>query len=138
MGVKIQWQGLSEFKQALQNLPEHLTDEASEIVISAAKGAASTVQSNYPRRTGNLKRGVKVTTQRDKASVSARVISGAPHSIIYEKGTRRRRTDKGWNRGAMPPAPTGRAMIPTVIRARELMVQRLIDLLQREGLLVTR
>lgn len=139
MGVRLQWQGMEEFKEALRNLPEHLAQEAAGIVVDAAQGAARTVQTNYPQGpTGNLKRRVRVTQQRDKASVSARVLSQAPHAVIFEKGTRTRRTDRGWNRGRMPPAPESQAMIPTVIRARATMYERLIDLLKREGFEVTR
>jgi Bacteriophage HK97-gp10, putative tail-component len=138
MGVRLQWTGMEEFKQALRNLPEHLTTEAAEIVVSAAEGAGTTVQTNYPSRTGNLKRGVRVTRKQDKVSVSARVESRASHATIFEKGTRTRRTNRGWNRGRMPAAPSGEAMIPTVIRARQAMLLRLIALLEREGFLVAK
>jgi len=138
MGVRLQWSGMEEFKEALRNLPEHLANEAAGVVVGAAQAAGTTVQTNYPAKTGNLKRGVRVTQKRDRASVSARVESRAPHAVIFEKGTRLRRTDRGANRGRMPAASPEQAMIPTVIRARARMIQDLIALLEREGFKVSR
>ena len=138
MGVTLQWSGLNEFKEALRRLPEHLADEAGDIVIAAAEGAATTVQANYPSRSGNLKRGVSVSRQRSRASTSARVKSGAPHAVIFEKGTGIRQNRRGANRGRMPKAPDSQAMIPTVIRARARMLASLIALLEREGFQVSR
>lgn len=134
MGVKIQWNGLSEFRDALSKMPEHLSEEAAGIVEASADGAARTIQANYPTGpTGNLKRGVRVSRERNPAAVRSIVRSSAPHAFIFEKGTNVRRTDKGYNRGRMPAASAGQAAIPVFIRWRAQMVRQLIALLERAG-----
>lgn len=137
--VRLQWQGMNEFKEALRKLPEHLANEAGEIVVASAEGAARTIQANYPQGpTGNLKRGVTVSRERSRVSTAAKVTSRAPHAHLFEFGTRRRMTNNHANRGVMPEAPASQAFIPAVIRARARMTDALIALLEREGFLVSR
>jgi hypothetical protein len=144
VGVKLQWQGMNEFKEALRKLPEHLADEASGIVLAAAQRVAGEVQANYPMgATGNLKHGVTVSQERGRVSTAGRVKSRAPHASWFEElstGRRNppkpRKTKRGWNRGIMPIAPKEQQAIPQFIRARARMRQDLKALLVREGFLV--
>jgi hypothetical protein len=133
---RIQWQGLTEFKTALRNLPEELTDEGGDIVATASERAQRETQSGYPQGpTGNLR--ARVTREQESASskfgASFRVRSGAPHSYIFENGTRTRQTAKGANRGRMPEAAESQKMIPVVIRNRRVMFERLKDLVRKAG-----
>ena len=138
MSVRLQWQGMNEFKEALRKLPQHLADEAADIVIATAQNAAQTIRTNYPTGpTGNLKRRVTVSQERALVSTAAKVTSRAPHAFIFEKGTGRRQTRRGANRGRMPAAPEAQAFIPAAIRARSRMVQALKAMLVREGFLVS-
>jgi len=149
--IKMQMDGLDELRNTLHKLPEHLVDEASDIIVAHAEQAQREVQDAYPVRTtnlhptarrrtpwyppGNLKGRVRILKNRAVVFTSAIVQSRAPHAWLYENGTkgRNRTTDKGWNRGAMPEAPLDKKMIPRVIRIRARMVKALMELLQREG-----
>lgn len=130
-------EGLDELREQLRNLPSELTGEAAHIIEAAGNGAAAEVKGHYERVSGDLVDGVSVDFQRDQFAASASVKSAAKHAYIYENGTQVRHTNAGANRGAMPPAPPGRAFIPALIRARRRMYAQLEDLLKRNGLVVT-
>jgi hypothetical protein len=135
MAVRLQLQGMTEFRAALRQLPEDLADEAGVIVQAQAENVAGQIESGYPQGpTGNLKRGVTVaSSSASRFGAGAIVRSRAPHASIFEKGTTQRRTGKGWNRGAMPQPDVSQRMIPKVIRARQRMMAALIDLVRRAG-----
>jgi hypothetical protein len=136
-GNRFVWEGLAEFKEALRNLTGDLTGEASHLVEAAGNGAAATIKGNYARVSGNLVDGVSVEFSRTGVSTGAVVKSKSPHAWMYENGTQVRQTATGADRGAMPPAPPGRAFIPEMIRVRRRMYEQLADLLKRHGLLVS-
>lgn len=123
-----------EFRAALRNLPEELTQEAAGIVTGAAESAKSEIVAAYPEVTGNLKRGVTVKQERSSFGVSAVVKSNAKHSHLYEYGSQVRNTSIGANRGAMPARPT---FVPIVVRKRKAMYQSIIGLLRRAGFQVS-
>jgi len=149
--IKMQMDGLDELRSALLKLPADLIEEASDIVLAHADQAEREVRDAYPVRTtnlhptarrqtpwyppGNLKARVRGVKNRTVVFTSAIVQSRAPHAWLYENGTKglKRRTDKGWNRGAMPEAPLDKKMIPRVIRIRARMVKALIELVERAG-----
>jgi hypothetical protein len=149
VSVTVKWDGLAEFKAALRNLPEELTHDAGAIVYAHAEEAGRLVGGAYPvrktnlrpgpnRKTpfyppGNLKRGVRTTTQTSRFGAAGVVRSSAPHSHLFERGTRTRQTNAGANRGSMPAAPESQQMIPIVIRVRRRMVMQLIALVQKAG-----
>jgi hypothetical protein len=127
-------QGLDELRQQLRQLPEDLATEAGEIVLAHAEAAKREVETGYPTGpTGNLKRGVSVQRNRSKVTTQAIVRSKAPHAYIFEKGTVRRQTDKGLNRGRMPAARESERAIPKFIRARARMVEALKALVLKHG-----
>lgn len=132
--ARVELRGLVEFREALRRLPAELTDEAGAIVRDAAANAQSEIQQAYPEGpTGNLRRGVVTDHYASRWTSHAIVRSRAKHANLFEFGTRPRRTVRGANRGAMPPAPPGQAMIPIVIRRRKRMVEQLKDLVRRAG-----
>lgn len=133
MSVRLEMQGLSELRQALQNLPEDLTDEASTIVEQHALEAEHQIVEGYPERSGRLRRGVRRDHYRGRFTTHWIVRSRAPHSHLFERGTARRQTAKGANRGSMPAAPEAQRMVPKVIRRRRAMVEALKDLVRRVG-----
>lgn len=135
--VKLKFDGLTELRNALRNLPSDLTGEASHIVEGIANGAASEIRQAYPSVTGNLISGVQVTRfEHGKVAAGALVKSSARHAHLFEFGTKSRRTSKGWNRGTMPKAPENERMVPIIVKARYRMFGLLADMLRRAGLLV--
>jgi hypothetical protein len=110
------------------------TGEAGHIVEATANGAASSIRSSYPVRTGNLRDHVTVEAQMSGFSAGAIVINRAKHAAIFENGTQARHTAIGANRGSMPP---GHVFVPIVIRKRRQMYEQLKDLLTRSGLQVS-
>ena len=134
MSVRIQWDGMNEFQQALRQLPKALTGEAADIVQQHAEASARTIQANYPDGpSGNLKRGVRTQVDRSPFGVRGVVRSGAKHAHLFEFGTQQRRNSHGANRGRMPKAPVGQAAIPVFIRERRKMTLELIELVRRAG-----
>jgi len=134
MGVRLTLDGMAEFREGLRRLPEDLAAKAALVVRDTAQQVGQEVQFNYPSRTGNLKRGVKVTLDGSKVSVRGVVRSGAPHAHLYEYGTARRQTTKGANRGVMPKGPTEDLVGPRASRARKRMTDELIVIVQEAGL----
>jgi hypothetical protein len=98
--------GLEEFKQELQLLTENLVDEANTIMHDFASDALVTIQGAYPRRSGNLRRGLRLRPERGRVITGVTLVQTAPHGWIYEHGTRDRETTAGANRGHMEPTPT--------------------------------
>jgi hypothetical protein len=132
--VGIQWTGLESFRAELRKLPEHLAEEAGVIVLAHAAEAERLVETAYPTGpTGNLKRGVKLTTESTRLAAVGTVKSTAPHAHLFERGTQRRQTKKGANRGVMPVAPHSQQMIPIIVSVRRRMVMALMTLVERAG-----
>lgn len=137
MSARVQWSGLDELRDALRALPQDLTQEAHAIVVAQAEAAQRDVVQGYPEGpTGNLKRRVTLEVNTSRFSAGARVRSRAPHSALFERGTKARRTSQGYNRGVMPQAPESAQMIPKAIRRRRRMFSALAAMLERHGLIV--
>jgi hypothetical protein len=136
-------QGIAELKYELGKLVPELKGEATSIVIDTAYAAAEDIRSQYPQgETGNLKKGVKVTVKEiGPFAVAAQVKSTAPHAWWFEHGhelTKKRETKKKAGRGIMfshkgLPRPV---FIPTMIRYRRAMYQKLAALIRSTGLKV--
>jgi hypothetical protein len=142
MSAGVQWSGLEDFRQILQNLPDRLTGEAVHIVDYWADATANQLLLNYPiGDTGNLRKGVRVNKLHEQGQgVYDEVKSSAPHAHLYEFGTQNRETEKGWKRGRVKPfSETGKeTLIGIAIRNRRRMDDALVAMLTRDGFKVTR
>jgi hypothetical protein len=136
VSTRLELDGLEQLKRDLRNLPDELVGEAQHIVEATANGAASAIKHAYPSHSGNLIARVDVEGSANPHGAGAKVISRARHSHLFEFGTKSRKTANGANRGQMPKARSDQAMIPIAIRARRLMVSKLIDLVKRAGFTV--
>jgi hypothetical protein len=135
MSNQVVWEGLAELKAALGQLPKRLAAEASAIVTDSAYAARDEIVAAYPKRTGALRRGVKVKLESvGQYGAGASVINTAPHAHLFEFGTQARHTKLGASRGSMPP---GNIFVPRVIKHRRRMYDELKEMLKREGLIVT-
>ena len=136
--MAVTWTGMQEFKNALHNLPAELTGEATNIVIEAAKSAERDTKAAYPQGpTGNLRRGVTTTVEAiGRGGVSARVKSNAFHANLFENGYRGKKPG-GTGPKEQRVVPDSQKMIPIAIRARRQMHVKLIDMVQRHGLVVS-
>lgn len=138
MSVRVELQGISELRAALRALPDDLAEEAGAIVVDHATEAKRETEQGYPNgSTGNLRRGVTLSVQKNAFGTTATVKSNAKHVHIFERGTVRRQTRRGANRGRMPQARTSQQMIPKAIQIRARMRQALIELVKRAGFQVT-
>lgn len=142
MPARFEIKGRDEFLARLRQMPGDFRAEGKHMVEARANGATSTIRALYSdhRVTGNLAQHVKVEIEESNAGIIATVKSTAKHSFIFERGTNVRKNKKGANRGAMwgkTPKPAI-LFIPTLIRARELLTNDLMGLLQRAGLVVRR
>ncbi len=133
---QVVWSGLEELKAQLRNLPADLTAEASGIVTDRAERAKQDIETSYPERTGNLRKGLRLGSGSNVGRFGASTVlkNTAKHAWIFENGTQARHTDIGANRGAMP---AGHIFIPIVIRQRRAMYADLKALIERHGFVVT-
>lgn len=134
MSARVVLEGFEEFRRALRHLPETLAIEAADIVSAHASQAERSVEAAYPMGpTGNLRGRVSVDTTRGRVGVTAVLRSRAPHAHLFEFGTNRRTTQKGYNRGVMRQAPEAQRLIPIAIRERRRMYEALADMLRGQG-----
>ncbi len=132
MSGRVQVTGLDELIAALHTASADVRTEGMSIVRDATEGAANEIRQAYPRKTGTLARRVGTTYPSSTLLVGI-VRSAAPHSHLYEFGTRQRRTASGANRGAMPAANP--EITPVIAaRRRRLMVDQLIDMVRARGM----
>ena len=136
MPNQVVWQGLAELRAQLRQLPEDCTVEAARLVEGTANGAYVDIGGAYPRRTGNLRRGMRLQkTERNGMVVKAAVKNVAPHANLFEIGTQARHTKLGAYRGSMPP---GHVFVPRIVRARRRLTAALKDMVtRRTGATVT-
>jgi hypothetical protein len=134
MSVRLTWQGLTELRTALRNLPADLAAEGGQIVASHAERAFSTVQGQYTAvaHSGTLAARLREAQEPGamRFGVVYSVSSRAPHAWMYEHGTKRRQTANGANRGVMPAA---HVFVTEMQRERRLMYHELAELLRRAG-----
>jgi len=126
----VKWNGMDTFKQELQLLTANLVSEAEGILISSAFDAADALRSAYPYVEGGLIRGVTVEPSRGVTLAGAEVKNLAPHAKIYEDGTVKRETNKGYNRGRTLGVPTFR---PITNRYHDQAITAIIDRLYAHG-----
>jgi hypothetical protein len=129
----IKLEGMNELIRALHDAPEQIRDEAMVIVRDETEGAAVEMAQSYPSKTGRLRASVK-TSYPSSTLLIGIAQATAPHSHLFEFGTRRRATSGGANRGVMPAEKSTPAIAQ---RRRERMTRRLIELLERRGFQVT-
>ena len=134
MALILQIKGLEELRAAFRALPKDLQREAAVIVQAQAEAARQQIAAAYPERTGNLRRGLRVETRADPTSDYAILRNYAPHAVIFEKGTKPRRWKSGKSTGRMPP---GNVFLPIANRRRQMMVNLIVDIVERHGLHVS-
>lgn len=125
--------GLEEFKQFASQLRDTHRAEAEAIVLSAANQARAETFVAYPSKSGSLRAGLMVTLEKTGSAIKAVLSSLSDHAAEYEKGSKRRSTKRGWDRGVMPRATEGRAMIPIVRKWRARMRDDLVEMVERAG-----
>lgn len=133
--MSVQIQGFDELIRQLTDAPEHIRDRGMEIVKATTETAAREIQATYPKGpTGNLRDRVKTFYPSESLLVGI-IRSTAPHSHLWEFGTRVRRNAAGANRGRMP-AHKGHAakVTPTIAdKHRQTMVRQLVAMLRGMG-----
>jgi hypothetical protein len=135
MAAHVRFEGLEELRAALRALPATLVGEATGLVQAAAESAKADIVAAYPRRTGNLRDHVQVTTPIASAAGVVVVLRNTSKEARYfEHGSQVRHTAIGANRGSMPP---GHVFEPRYQKWRRHMWDTLADLLRREGLSVS-
>ena len=132
------FEGLDELRAALRRLPSELTNEAELIVSRAADDARDRIVSRYPVGPGNdtygggnLRDHVRVVEQPGGQFGATRIVkSTARHAFIFERGTKTRKTSKGYHRGVMPAADI---FVDEAQRRRKQMYDELAALVERAG-----
>lgn len=134
---QLRLRGVLDLADALRQLPAAFTTEAGAIIVATATAAETEMDGRYAAHdvTGALRRGLSMTQDVDagRFGVAARLQNRDQKAYWAEYGTQIRQTTLGANRGAMPPLAI---FIPIAQRHRRLMVERLIDLVERAGFVV--
>jgi hypothetical protein len=101
---------------------------AARVALAYRQKATATIR-KYGRTTSdNLINSVSVARVRKGDDILERRINvTAPHGHLFEWGSVRRQTGRGYNRGAMP---AGRVFVPAAVEARRDMVAGAAALLQ--------
>ena len=130
--VSVDLAGFEALIQELRNAPDDIRSDAMDIVRDTTEAAAAEIREAYPRGpTGNLKK--RVQTFYPGSTVLAGIVkSTAPHSHLYEFGTRDRKTKAGANRGRMPK-PNPEITPRIAVKHRTQMFKRLVDMLRGKG-----
>ena len=132
MSVALEIVGLEALKAALRAMPAELRESARPLVQQHAEQAAAALRQGYGEYRGILRSRVRVSADSSSQwGASTRVISAAPHALIYERGTAARRTRRGASRGVMPKRPIFGAVLS---EARARLWGALRDLLVSHGL----
>ena len=133
MSARVQWSGLDEFLREFGSIPQKLHDEGMTIIREETEGAAVEIAQQYAQHvhTGRLARSVRTLYPSSTILVGI-VKSVAPHSHLFEFGTKQRRTLSGWNRGTMPKA-SPEITVPIARRRRGRMARRMVQMLRRAG-----
>jgi hypothetical protein len=129
----VRWQGLQELKEQLRKLPKALADVAAGLMEVAVHDVVRDVSDAYHQGpTGNLKKRVRGDVTRDQFGASALLKSAAPHVWIYERGTKKRRTANGANRGRSPAH--GKIFARVIAQRRRRLEDAYRQLLRDAGL----
>lgn len=138
MSVSLRFDGLEDLREALRRLPEELAAEGANVVETHGNRAHATISSGYPRRVGDLAKGLKVTHTRSRFGARSTVINRAKQAAVFERGSQVRHyyTRNGVKHltGKMPPNPLFSRTMSTERRA---MDADHADLLKRHGLAVS-
>lgn len=137
----MKWEGLEEFREAMQHLPDDLRDDAEGIVQEAVDHAEAEIYAAYGRKTGNLRDHLK---QERVASgpfgITIRLKNTAKHAWLWDNGTEARHyiTESGaihetgamWGKTAPP-----HTFVRGSIKWRRWMYDQLKAMLVEHGLL---
>jgi hypothetical protein len=140
----VAWQGLPALERDLAGLPLALVQASAPVLAAWGNRTAAAIGAAYPvgqyrgGRTGGMLR-ARVQSRLEYGSaygVRAKVVSAAPHSHLYERGSYKsgdRWTSRRgrWFRGRMPAHPT---FVPMMQAARRELRPVLADLLRSFGL----
>lgn len=121
--------GFDALIQQLTDAPAHIREQGMTIVREETEGAAIEIEASYPQKTGTLASRVKTLFPSTTLLVGI-VQSTAPHSHLYEFGTKPRQNKAGANRGAMPAKKTTPAIAQ---RRRTRMMRRLTEMVEHMG-----
>jgi hypothetical protein len=133
--MPVEISGLDELIQQLTDAPDHIRIEGMGIVREATEATAREIAATYPKGpTGNLQKRVK-TIYPAEALLVGIVQSTAPHSHLWEWGTKERKTKAGANRGRMPAHKDhSQKVTPSIAeKHRARMYQGLREMLTRMG-----
>ena len=145
MSTKVIFTGIEETKAEFKAQPEALAKATQTLANRIAKQAVADIKAAYPRKTGNLRNGVKVERSRNpsKTIAAARVVNRAPHAHLYELGTKARHfvgTDKRGRKYVIGDRGQGTAhhvFPPRIVRWRFVFFEAVKEIMNRAGITTT-
>jgi hypothetical protein len=123
MSAHLGWQGLSELRQALAELPADVRGQFKPVLDRAGQQIVSETTAAYATAgVPSLGEGLRVESSGDASDLSVRIRLTSPTAHLRELGTVDRYTASGAYRGRQPARPV---FIPTVERVRSQVAERL-------------
>jgi hypothetical protein len=136
--IKFTLEGVAVERRKFTQLPSFLAARAQAALEARASTVAASIAAAYPvGKTGGLQSGVIVRSQPRKTKARVLIVHKLRRALAYEKGTKFRKTKKGWNRGQIPRVEPGRNFIPKIMQARIDLVPRIAAIMRAEGLTVS-
>ena len=137
MPIKFTLGGVEVQRRAFKEFPSFLAARTQAVLEARATTVAAQIAAAYPVVSGGLASGVIIRSQPRKTKARVLLVHKLRRALAYEKGTKFRKTKKGWNRGQIPRVEPGRNFIPKIQQARIDLVPRIVALLRAEGLTVS-
>jgi HK97 gp10 family phage protein len=131
VSARIEWDGLEDLIRKLTDAPREIREEGFAILKESTEQCAAEIAQRYPKKTGAMSRRLRTIYPSTQVLVGV-IQSTAPHAHLVEFGTQQRRTDKGYNRGKMPPADP-QVVVPAAQKHRARMYQRIKEMLIAKG-----
>jgi hypothetical protein len=135
--IKFTLDGVAVERRKFTQLPSFLAARAQAALEARASTVAAAIAAAYPVVSGGLQGGVVVRSQPRKTKARVLIVHKLRRAAAYEKGTKFRKTKKGWNRGQVPRVEPGRNFIPKIMQARIDLVPRIAAIMRAEGLTVS-
>lgn len=131
MSADLAWNGLSELRQALADLPGAVRAEFKPVIEQAGQQIVSETTAAYAEDgVPRLAQGMRVESSQDAEDLSVRIRLTSPTAHLREFGTADRYTASGAFRGRQPARPV---FIPIVERVRGEVAERLAAKLEDVG-----
>jgi len=133
VSARVELKGFDELIAALTVAPVEIRAEGLQIVRRVTEGARQEIAAAYSQHTVTGTLAKRVTAEFPSTQILIGIVkSRAPHSHLFEFGTKQRRTATGANRGTMPAVDPA-IFVPIARHWRAQMFDGLLAMMRAKG-----